>query len=286
MDNERVNRNCFLGAMVVATGITLIIVIKSFISVAIEDIDRTVRAKESSIQTVQVEEQNRHTEIEQTIEREEDSQEQDLRFKETIEESDSDKILQGGDKEFDAKGYVNGVLKNIYLGDSAGYRDFVNITEEEAYEEYEQGIRVEADFFLQYYGLDDVSDVVYQQITDMYKELYLYSKFDVKEAVKNGNDFFVEVLISPIDIIINSEDDITDAVNEFIDTANPDEYADQVAVNDALGQLVVDVIKKNLSNLGYQDQRSVIVKVEMDAYGYYGLSKNAINLLDQDMIAY
>ena len=120
----------------------------------------------------------------------------------------------------------------------------------------------------------------------MYKEIYLYSRFEVKEAVKNGNDFFVEVLISPIDIIVNSEDDIMDAVNEFIDTANPDEYADQVAINDALGQLVVDVIKRNLSNLGYQDQRSVIVKVEMDAYGYYGLSKNAIGLLDQDMIAY
>ena len=56
MDNERVNRNCFLGAMAVATGITLVIVIKSFITMTIEDKDRTVRGKESSIQTVQVDE--------------------------------------------------------------------------------------------------------------------------------------------------------------------------------------------------------------------------------------
>ncbi len=187
---------------------------------------------------------------------------------------------------FDATKYVNGVLKNIYLGDSTDYRDLVEISEEEAYQEYEQGIEVEADFFLQYYGLDSVSDGVYQQITDMYKEIYSHSKFEVKEAVKNEDDYNVEVLISPIDIIVNSEDDITDAVNEFIETANPDDYADEAAVNDALAQLVIDVIKGNMSNLGYQDQKSIIVKVEKDSSGYYGLADNAVSLLDQDMIAY
>ena len=96
---------------------------------------------------------------------------------------------------FDASKYVNGVLKNIYLGDSADYRELVDITEEEAYQEYEQGIEVEADFFLQYYGLDSVSDGVYQQIVDMYKEIYSHSKFEVKEAVKNEDDYNVEVLI-------------------------------------------------------------------------------------------
>ena len=187
---------------------------------------------------------------------------------------------------FDATKYVNGVLKNIYLGDSTDYRELVDISEEEAYQEYEQGIEVEADFFLQYYGLDSVSDDIYQQIKDMYKEIYNHSRFEVKEAVKNEDDYNVEVVISPIDIIVNSEDDITNAVNEFIETANPDDYADEAAVNDALAQLVIDVIKGNMSNLGYQDQKSVIVKVEKDASGYYGLADNAVSLLDQDIIAY
>ena len=56
------------------------------------------------------------------------------------------------------------MLNNIYLGDSTEYREMVDITEEEAAEEYEQGIEVEADFFLQYYGIGEVSDDVYQQI--------------------------------------------------------------------------------------------------------------------------
>ena len=41
-----------------------------------------------------------------------------------------------------------------------------------------------------------------------------------------------------------------------------------------------------MSNLGYQAEKSIIVKEEKDAQGYYGLSDDAISLLDQDMIAY
>ena len=121
---------------------------------------------------------------------------------------------------FDASKYVQGVLNNIYLGDSAAYMEMVDITAEEAKEEYEQGVEVEADFFLQYYGLDTVSDEVYQEIVDMYHQIYSKSKFEVKEAVKNGDDFNVEVVISPIDVIVNSEDAISAAVDEFIANAS------------------------------------------------------------------
>ena len=87
---------------------------------------------------------------------------------------------------FDASKYVQGVLNNIYLGDSAAYMEMVDITAEEAKEEYEQGVEVEADFFLQYYGLDTVSDEVYQEIVDMYHQIYSKSKFEVKEAVRTA----------------------------------------------------------------------------------------------------
>lgn len=187
---------------------------------------------------------------------------------------------------FDASKYVNGILNNIYLGDSAMYMELVDITAEEAAQEYEQGIEVEADFFLQYYGIGTVSDDVYQQIVDMYKVIYSHSKYEVKEAVKNGDDYNVEVLISPIDVIVNSEDAITAAVEEFVNTANPDDYTEDQMINDALVQIVVDVINSNMENLGYQDQKSVIVKVEKDADGYYGISDDAVSALDQDIIAY
>lgn len=195
-------------------------------------------------------------------------------------------LLAGCGGGFDASGYVRGVLNNIYLGDSAEYTKMVDITEEEAAAEYEQGIEVEADFFLQYYGIGEVSDDVYQQIVDMYKTIYQQSKFEVQEAVKNGDDYNVEVLISPIDVIVNSEEDISAAVDEFVAAADPADYPDDLSINDALARIVVDVINGNMPELGWQDQKSIIVKVEKDDAGYYGLSSDAISQLDQDMIAY
>ena len=195
-------------------------------------------------------------------------------------------LLAGCGGGFDASGYVRGVLNNIYLGDSAEYTKMVDITEEEAAAEYEQGIEVEADFFLQYYGIGEVSDDVYQQIVDMYKTIYQQSKFEVQEAIKNGDDYNVEVLISPIDVIVNSEEDISAAVDEFVAAADPADYPDDLSINDALARIVVDVINGNMPELGWQDQKSIIVKVEKDDAGYYGLSSDAISQLDQDMIAY
>ncbi|HJC57379.1 MAG TPA: hypothetical protein H9700_08430 [Candidatus Eisenbergiella intestinipullorum] len=195
-------------------------------------------------------------------------------------------LLMAGCSGFDATKYVRGALNNIYLGDPAEYMELVDVTEEEAAEEYEQGIEVEADFFLQYYGIGEVSDEVYRQIVEMYKEIYKQSKFEVQEAVKNGDDYNVEVLISPIDVIVNSEDDISTAVDEFVTSADPADYPDDLSLNDALARLVIGVIDQNMPDLGWLEQKSVIVKVEKDDAGYYGLSDDAVSQLDQDMIAY
>ena len=40
------------------------------------------------------------------------------------------------------------------------------------------------------------------------------------------------------------------------------DYPDDRSMNDALAQLVVDVINENMPELGWQDQKSIIVKVE------------------------
>ena len=187
---------------------------------------------------------------------------------------------------FDASKYVEGALKNIYLGDASTYMELVDITEDEAAAEYESGIEVEADFFLQYCGIPSVSDDVYQQIVDMYKNIYQHSKFEVQEAVKNGNDYNVEVLISPIDIIVKNTDAISTTIDDFVATMNPDDYADEQSAYDAVMVSIVDLINADMENLGYEDEISVIVKVEQDENGYYGLSSDAIGQLDQEIIAY
>ena len=120
----------------------------------------------------------------------------------------------------------------------------------------------------------------------MYKNIYQQAKFDVQEATRDGDAYLVEVLISPIDIILNSENDIVAAIDEFAATADPTEYTDNQVLRDETAQIVIDTINRNMPNLGWLEEKSVIVKVEKDAAGYYGLSNDAVSMLDQEMIAY
>lgn len=187
---------------------------------------------------------------------------------------------------FDASKYVKGIMENVYYGEATNYMELVEITKEEAYEEYESGIKVEADYFVQYYNLEEISDDVYQTIVDMYKEIYKAAKFDVKDAVKNGDDYNVEVVISPISLITDSEDEIIEKWEELNNTLNPDDYASNMEINDEYANAVISVIKKNMSNIGYGADKSVIVKVEKDTNGYYMISDDAMMNLDTEVIAY
>ena len=84
---------------------------------------------------------------------------------------------------FDAAAYVRGILNNLYLGDCSEYLQTADISEEEAAQEREQGIEAETDYFLEYYGIGEISDGVRGQIGDMYRTIYSRSKYEVLEAV-------------------------------------------------------------------------------------------------------
>ncbi len=199
---------------------------------------------------------------------------------------DGDDLIEKGAGEFDASGYVNGVLRNIYFGDSFAYREQVNITEEEAREEYEEGLSVEADFFMEYCGIPTLSDDVYQELKNMYRQIYQYSKFEVKEALKDGVDYQVEVLISPIDIISKNMDGLSELIDSFTETITEDNYSDEQEVYDAVMREIIAFIKDDMDNLGYEDQVSVMIMVEQDVDGYYGISSEAVSAIDQEIIRY
>ena len=187
---------------------------------------------------------------------------------------------------FDAAAYVRGILNNLYLGDCSEYLQTADISEEEAAQEREQGIEAETDYFLEYYGIGEISDGVRGQIGDMYRTIYSRSKYEVLEAVPDGDAYLVEVRISPIDVVVNSREDVNAAVGAFVLKTDPADYADDRSLNDALALMVADVLLENLPQSGWQEPRSVIVKAEKGEDGYYRLSGNAVSLLDQEIIAY
>ena len=123
-----------------------------------------------------------------------------------------------GEKEedFDAKGYVEGVLDATYHGDNNAHADDVGETEEDIKKELEDNnIQVAKDALAQS-GLtatDDEIEAYVAMIEDGYKKI----TWTVKDAVKDDNDnFTVDVQINPVVLLDNLQTTFTNKLQEAV----------------------------------------------------------------------
>lgn len=109
----------------------------------------------------------------------------------------------GGVSKFDAKAYVEGLLRETYLGEfDPEYLELVDISEDEARQTYETGISNEVSFFINLYEIEYPEEELYEELTELYKEIYSHAKFEVTDAVKmDDGSFSVQVTVEPIDIV-------------------------------------------------------------------------------------
>ena len=123
-----------------------------------------------------------------------------------------------GEKEedFDAKGYVEGVLDATYHGDYKAHAEDVGESEEDIKKELEDNnIQVAKDALAQS-GLtatDDEIEAYVAMIEDGYKKI----TWTVKDAVKDDNDnFTVDVEITPVGLLDNLQTIFTNKLQEAV----------------------------------------------------------------------
>lgn len=182
--------------------------------------------------------------------------------------------------EFDASRYVQGILDSTYLERYDDYIELTGVTAEQAKDEFLQGLDAEADVFLQYYGIESVSQPVRDELISMYREIYQKSKYTVGEAQKTGEGYRVEVTISPIDIFSISGSAVDAKINELAAQSGGPER------NDDLANGIIGAVRAYIPQIGYTEERTVSVLVYRDEEGLYGLGEDDFYSLDQWIIDY
>lgn len=122
----------------------------------------------------------------------------------------------GKEEDFDAKGYVEGVLDATYHGEYAAHAEDVGESEEDIKKELEDSnIQVAKDALAQS-GLtatDDEIEAYVAMIEDGYKKI----TWTVKDAVKDDNDnFTVDVEITPVGLLDNLQTIFTNKLQEAV----------------------------------------------------------------------
>ena len=198
---------------------------------------------------------------------------------------------------FDATKYIQGLLDKTYLGEFDEYMNVVDITENECEDDYISGLESEAEYFASVFQIDNLTDDIKADIVDLYKEIYSYSKYTVSAATKQDDKTYsVKVTVEPIDIFHLVADALNGgAADDFnaqyddVDVASmsDDEYDTFYAAYDAAwAQLIIDLTREKLPELGYLDSSSLLVQVTEDEDGLWGIPQSDFDNLDWLIIDY
>lgn len=199
-------------------------------------------------------------------------------------------VLSGCGSSFSATELVKGNLDLIYLNQYTDtYLKSVDLTKEEANQQYADGIAVEVDYFCNYFSivLDSCDDTIEPQITELYHQIYEHSKYEVGGESKNGDTYLVELTVYPIDIMQKVMEEDTDAINTTWQERNAAGGLDtEEAYETAWAQIIIDTVSARVDSIDYLDPQTISVQVTKGDDGLYAIDSNDFSRIDGLIISY
>lgn len=184
---------------------------------------------------------------------------------------------------------VQGNLDEIYLGKfDPAFLELVDVTEAEAEENYEQGLGVEADYFMQYFQIEYPTDELRQEVVELYKDIYSHARYEVGEATKvDDTTYGVPVSVYPMDIMQKVSEQSEAAINELHQTYTQDVInADYEAYDHAWAEMIIGLCRDNLDSVGYLDPEDMVVQVTQNDSGVWTIYESDFSRVDAAIIYY
>lgn len=207
----------------------------------------------------------------------------------------------------DASKCVQIELDVMYKGQFSGFVDFYeNVTTQDAEDIYNGNVEGEAAIFLDGMGvpaLDSTGEMVPASETQQYraKQLYetIYAKADytiVSSAKQDDGTVAVKVTIRPLDVFDLLSENIDAGYEEFwakFDAVDTESMTDEEYITwytdvfaPAYYDTLLDVLEEQIPNMGYKDEKSVVIQVQQDEDGSLFISNEDLMNLDQYIIDY
>lgn len=200
----------------------------------------------------------------------------------------------GGEKEalspFDAKVYVDGLLRETYLGEYLPeYLELVGITESEAEYAYQTSLDTEVSNCLYYYDIDYPTDRLREELGKLYREIYGHAKFEVISAAEQEDgSYVVKVSVEPVDTIRLAQDKREKALKEFDEKYPADVQA--AMAGEELDKKRADIVLKALRDVvedtGNLPAEEILVQITRDEGGVYSLPTAELKKIDDRIIDY
>ncbi len=190
---------------------------------------------------------------------------------------------------------VQGNLDEIYLGKfDPDFLKLVDSTEEQAQANYEDGIEVEANYFMQFFGIEYPTDEITAELTELYKEIYSHSRYEVGEAAEvSDNTYGVPLTIYPMDIMQKVSEQMEAAATELqsqytdeqIYLISTDESA-YIEYDHAWAEMLLGLLRDNVGSIGYLEPVDMVVQVTKGDDNVWTIDDGDFQRIDAEMIYY
>lgn len=197
----------------------------------------------------------------------------------------------------DAAQCVQVELDATYKGQFDEFVDFYNnVTREDARTQYQSNTSGEAYNVMMALGLEDFegetvepSELQLHRATELYEDIYAKSDYTVVSSSKQSDGTFaVKVTVRPMDIFQLFSENIDEGFADFYakyDAVDTDSMTDEEFQTWYLDAFVpdyydtlLDVLEAQLPDIGYLDEKSIVVQVIVDDAGLYITQEDWYNL--------
>ncbi|MBQ9199691.1 MAG: hypothetical protein IJ141_05880 [Lachnospiraceae bacterium] len=182
--------------------------------------------------------------------------------------------------------YIKSLIAINYLGVSEEYIKSTGASKEDADALYEANVELLADNILSYYGvtISNASEVKSGYV-DLAKNIYSKVNYTVSPAYKDGSVYLVDVTIRPINLFLQSADDVTAYVNKFNEGVANGDYNDYTLVQyeTEFSGGMLEILNEAALNMTYADPVTVTVEIVVDGDSYY-ISERDFLKIDAAMI--
>lgn len=193
-----------------------------------------------------------------------------------------------GCSRFDPEQYVESTLNFNFKGEVEAYAEFVNKSAESLQQEYDQMVAdTDVENFKTFFDISFVSDETKEEIISFYKELFSHAKYNISGSEKSDDGYSVTVIVSPLDIFYQSNEDLNTFVAEFNENNQNFVYEDLTdeEYDDVYAQGILKVLNQHLESVGYLEDRTYTVKV-IKSNNSYSIDSTSFDAVCQDVVAY
>lgn len=179
----------------------------------------------------------------------------------------------GGSESQRMSAYIRGYMDLTYKGElNSDYAEMLEISEEEAQQQYEDGLMVEVEFFT-----DNIAFIEYptedinQKLRDLYADIYSHSDYTVGSgSLLDSGSYAVEVSIRPIDIMTRFTSDDFNAV--FVELLAAHGVSDEMAlynlsqeeyeaIDHEYAEKIIEMIAAEVDSIGYTEEKTIAVQI-------------------------